>query len=752
MATLELLSSKCNNGHSFRSHGNNNEREIEVQLNSPPKSIRFYTFSITAVLLVALIIGLLFLSKKLTYLETAYITYTADDSITINENNKFLEERFQMPYDIFKSFSIQIGNNQRDSNSTWRAYLLTDTGSIIAQKLFGFYDAVDGEFYTIDFGKAFELDRGCYYRIRIEAVSVEEGNKISFYTGSTTSTQGQGSSLYLDGNDVPGHLRLIINGGNRDFFWFAIYATIILFLGFVCFRWIKLKKSGIAWHEDALLCSLLVGLVVLLLYLPFSSMNLSGAFTDEYDNIRGGMIIASGKVLYRDYVVQHTPIGYYLCAIFAILGANSVVQMRILFYMSMAVCWGLMYARYHNIFGKKAMFAVPVAIILGTRLLLGDSASMILADSIQEISLVFLMLEFISYTKNTKLDWSRCIVLSIAVWTAIGSAFISLYSIFFCFCGFVTVEVLVWKHRKYARVKDIAQRYFLLVISMLIPLVAGITYFKVNNALYQSFSQIYLFNREVYVKYQSMGRNVFEPLLSGLSSMLDNYTSSIIAIAGSGEVTAYNLLVIILITGYVAYIVSEVLKGKKKLSQVVIVTLMIAAGATRGVENFHSLPFWGMIITWLIVFPLAQGNVLTCSCRQLLLWTAIACTLIGIYVSALTTIMATEQKTISYEDAVIVDYTTDGEGIFIDAYSNDSIYLLAKNRFPINRAVYCLPWYMDWYESWDIEDLLHHMPNIVVWNPNQECWGRSNYAGRISDLVQLYYVQSNESPIIWCRS
>lgn len=64
-----------------------------------------------------------------------------------------------------------------------------------------------------------------------------------------------------------------------------------------------------------------------------------GTFTDECDNIRGGILIAKGRVLYRDYYTQHTPFGYYLCAFFAWLGAKSIQQFRLLYYLFSAILW-----------------------------------------------------------------------------------------------------------------------------------------------------------------------------------------------------------------------------------------------------------------------------------------------------------------------------------------------------------------------------------------------------------------------------
>ena len=705
-------------------------------------------------LFILLVSGYFVLSKKLTYLETAYLSHTSDESIAINQSGTIIEEHFKMPYDIINSVSIKISNNGEDSNSLWELSLITDSGQEIVSKRFGFYNAVDGEYYQIKFGKNILVDKGEFYRIVIKAIDIEEESKLAFYIGHTSNIHSESAELYVNGSMRQGNLCIVINGGEQDYFWYALYVFALLVFVFVGIRIIYLVEKGIVWYKDTLICSILVGIIVFLIYCPFANTAAGNVFIDENDNIRGGMIIANGGVLYRDYVTQHPPIGYYLCAMFALLGAVGVEQMRLLFYITLGIVWSLMFSRYQKVLGKKTMVIIPVMVILCSRALVGYQSTMILADTIQEMAMILLLLEFVYYYREPKLNLARCFIVSLSVWAALGSVFISIYSLFIFFLCFVIVEICEWKKKTIA-LKNFISRYFLLLVTCIIPPIFFWVYFKINHALYECFQQTYLFNREVYTQYQNIGDNMFEPFLSGLASVSNQYVSGIVAI-GTGQTSVRNLLIIALVSGYIVYIITKVKENKKNIGFIFLLTLMITTGAARGEDSrfyFHSQACWGMLIAWLIIalrverqrVPLGRGlkNILLAS---------FLCIIFNSYISAVTENIAIEQETVSYTDTLILDLTKEGEKIFISASSNDSIYLLSKDRYPVNRAVYCLPWYMDWYESWNLADLEEAQPNIAIWNPDEEVWGIINYMPRLNNYILEHYTRVSEGSIIWVKT
>lgn len=699
-----------------------------------------------------LIIGGYFFSTKLTFLETAYLTHSTNDVICVDKSDMVIEERFKMPFDVVESISVKIGNYQRDSNSVWNLELLTDAGEKVVSKEFGFYDAADNNYYKIDFGKKVHVRKNAFYRFRLCSVEVNNENKIGLYLGYEKNVHSEASNLLVDGELTPGILCMSINGGDKDVFWPVAFFVFFLVITFIIMRAYLLQKRGNLWYKDVIICSLLVGIIAFLLYMPFASTTVVGTFTDENDNIRGGMIIANGGVLYRDYVVQHPPIAYYVCAIYAFLGAHSVEQMRIMFYASLGIAWSLIYLRYYRNFGKQMMMALPTMVILCTKALIGDYSTMILSDNIQMMAMILLLLEFICYIKDRVLNIPRCIIVSLGVWISFGAAFLSAYSIFFFVVCFVALEVNNWKGKNCTVINCIS-RYLPLLIIGIIPLLIAIIYLQINEALNVAFQQMYLFNRMVYPIYQNIGGDIFAPFFSGLSAMFSQYMSSILAFGGGTSFSIYNLMTIVLLTGYMVNVLSMIVESKKILLYI-FMTLIIASGATRGADNFHGQAFWGMLITWIVCnFDRRTGcsfNFAKCNRRINYLIASIGILLLfNPYINAITSNFSVKQGTVSYTDTLIVDNTISGEKIFLNAYANDSIYLLSKNRYPINRAVYCLPWYMDWYEQWDVEDLKKHTPNIVVWNPDQECWGRKNYMNDLDNYIKNNYEQMQEDATVW---
>ena len=78
---------------------------------------------------------------------------------------------------------------------------------------------------------------------------------------------------------------------------------------------------------------LLFFLAVFLLYL---TLMLDPYFTDEQDVFYGGYNVVMSGDIYGSYVSQHMPFSYYMAAVPALLGARTVYQFRLGFYVMMS--------------------------------------------------------------------------------------------------------------------------------------------------------------------------------------------------------------------------------------------------------------------------------------------------------------------------------------------------------------------------------------------------------------------------------
>lgn len=707
-------------------------------------------YTVTCIIGVLLIAVFAFVaSSKITYLENPDFSSKKEGLIEIKTKGTVIEERLTMPFDLVKACTVHVSNYGRDNNSRWEFVLQDASGKTVVRKRFNFTGAADGEFYRIVFDRTARVKKGETYIIKIKALNINDANQIAFSMDYTGSRYAEGAQLFVDGQKLEGTLCLTMQGGDVDFFWVRLAVLLGSLVLFGVLRGMYLAENGKKWRQDPVLRAMMTGGIVFMLYLPYADPKVGLTLIDETDNICGGMLIAGGKVLYRDYVTQHTPFAYYLCAVYALLGASSVEQMRILFYLTLGVAWAGIYARYHKTNGDKVMIWISTMVTLCSEVLIGITASMIMSDLIQEVCMVLLLLEFRQYQKDRKLGWDRAAVISLGVWVAFSSAFMSAYSIGILGIGFLVIEIRQW-HRVGWRFKEGLRRYIPLTVCSVIPPTAGVIYFTVNHALYQCYRQAYLFNREVYPNYQEVGGSLISPFLTGMASMFEDFVNSFLAVSTSG-LTVYHILFVGLVGAYLFTVIRKIIVQQESIVYWGFMMLLICAGAGRGVGNTHGLAFWGMLIA---VVVMAAGETLGAERRnwQISIYAVLSGILLQPYVSAIVQNITTEQYVVNSEERYLVEETEEGEEIFINAFSFSPLYLIAKGHYPANRAAYVLPWYMDWYEEWELEDLEEKQPAVVVWNPDQEIWGWSYFCNELNDYINANYTRGGATSFIWRRN
>lgn len=698
----------------------------------------------TVVILVCAFIA----SYKMTYVENPDLSINKEDIIEVNTPGTEIQESLKMPFELVKACTVHVNNFGKDSNSRWEFLMQDARGKTIVKKRFNFMGALNGEFYKIDFARTVRVKKDDIYTIKLRPLKINDANKLTFSIDRVGSRYAEGAVLSVDGDEQEGTLCLTLQGGDIDYFWSGIVVLLGTLIMFCVFRGMRLANMGRDWRQDTLLVAVMVGAAVFLLYLPYADTRAGLTLMDENDNISAGMLIASGRVIYRDYVSQHMPLAYYLCAVYSLLGASSVEQMRILFYLTLGIAWAGMYVRYHKDNGKRIMFWLPVLVSLFSKALIGLTASMVMSDVIQEISMILLLLEFMQYRRDRKLGWDRAIVVSLGVWAAFGSAFISAYSIFILGIGFLTLEIVRWKSIGW-KFNEGVRRYLPLIICGMIPLTIGVVYLVVNDALYQCYRQAYLLNREVYSNYQDIGGNLFAPFLTGISSMFDEFVKSLLAIYNANS-QAYNILLLLLVGGYLTIAFTKIVGEKGAFIYWGFLTLFICAGASRGVGNTHGLAFWGLLITIVII----EGNgmwKLNGHPGSAVVCVVICGLLLKPYWEAVIDNMTRAQYVINSEERRIIEETKVGDQIFIDTYSYSPVYFIAKGRYPANRASWIIPWFMDWYEEWTVQDLIEKQPDVVIWKPDLEIWGWSDFCHELEEYICTNYMRANENAFIWER-
>ena len=685
--------------------------------------------------------------KKLTYIEYTSFNKSNDSWIMLESPTDELKQEFIMPYDIFDGVALQIGTFMRDNNSNW---LLTisdaESGETLCSSKFETINIIDNSYFTVEPDAPVKLTRNHKYVITVSPIHITSDSALAFYV-SDSSDAVENADLYYNDEMIDGDLCFKVYGGNKDNWWTFFTFLIFAFIFAVILKFYFLEKSGKKFCDDSVLQAMLLGIAIFILLVPFSN---AMEFTDESDNMYGGMVIANGGVLYKNYVTQHTPLGYYLCSVFAMLGAGSIAQFRLSYYLLESVIWGLMYIRHSNVFGKKKMAVLPFAEILCIPSLIYPYGSQILSDGIQGILSVILLLEFLQYYKDKRLNIKRSIIISLCIWGCIGAAFISLYALIWLVLIVMITEVLKWREQKLTFI-SVIKRYVPFLIVMLIPPIAAVIYFWSNNAFLIAVEQFYTFNREVYPNYVGLGDNLIQPFVDGAKNYFSYITDGVLSIingsSSSSGILGLMLLVISSICLYVSFI-----KNKRYMEAAALFLMMIFS-ATRG-YSFHGLPAWYISV---MIIVLSADKMPPVSKITKTVYLSTGFVLISIFIGQLGTNILFTQTAVSELESEVIALTENSvdNDIYLDAWTSGSLYYFYKERYPVNSAVFMLPWYMDWYENKNICDLRERKPDIVVYNEDEETWGYQYYSAAFVNELTKNYTRISDSGwgyYVWQRN
>lgn len=686
-------------------------------------------------------VGFCWAYHKLTYIEYTNINAQTESYVIVENTESELRQDFIMPYEIINAIDLYTGTFERDNNSIWELSLIENaTGKVTFSKEYNASRFVNNDFYKFELGENLLVNAGQSYTIKLRAITVDSMSKIGFGVSCSNICEG---SLDYNGLVAEGDLCMKIYGGNHDFWWMGFAVLIMVFIAVMLARGCYLFLLAKPIKNDLLMQTLLASAISFLLFYSFAFAG--GSFTDEYDNIRGGFSIARGSVIYRDYITQHTPIAYYLCGFFALLGAGSLEQFRLSYYVFQAIVYGLIYARNKEKIGSRKMYLLTTGIPLFVLAVMKMQGAQILSEAVAGLAILTLYLEYLGYLQDHKIDWKRSAIISICFYVAVGVSFVSVYSLI----GIVVLVIaneIIWGIQNKENVAYYIKRYARLLVAMIIPACIFVVYFAMNGALLDFYEQAYLFNREVYSSYLpgNMGDSAIQPFFVGFSEIFSFVINGVVAIFNDGATSAIITQTFLMIGAIICVIVGFI--QKKTFESLAAIWLIMFAG-TRGFDNFHALSGWYV----------AAVIIILCLCnmkkkRDVLIRCLVSVgvfLVLGAFLIKVKDNVAVEMTSISELEKNIVDMTEPGEGIYLDAFWFDSIYLLEKDRNEINPAVYMLPWYMDWYEENDLSALQQEKPNVVVYNISRECWDCTNYTNRFDSYLRENYTHLSEEPALW---
>lgn len=684
--------------------------------------------------------------NKLTYIEFQSMNSANEAYIEIKDTEDRIIQQFYMPYDIFYGVSIQIGTFERDNNSIWKLELVEQqTQSVIYEEVFHAGLIPDNSYYLLRSDKNIRVKQGEVYELHIMAQSVSQHSSLAFYRSDADVLRQ--NSLYVNGAYMDADLCFKVYGGEADLWWTGFAAVCALVILAVLRNMLKADFLRKKIREDPVCQCLALAVFVFLLLCTFS---VAGTFTDENDNFRGGMIIARGGVLYKDYITQHTPVAYYICALFALLGAGSVQQFRLSYYFATALIWGCLYIRHAPRFGKKIMYLIAIAESVLIPVVVPLHGAQVLSDGIQGICMVILLLEFLAYYQDRTLGWSRAWIVSACIWGSFGSAFVSVYALVWIVGAVLVLEFLYWRKKKVS-VSGICFRYYRLITAVMLPALCAVIYLAVNHALREAFQQAYVFNTQVYARYlQGFGSRPVQPFIEAVQNFFHAVAGWFLTLF-TQQAANVTIVQLVLLTSAATAAALLFFAEKRRVEAFTLFAAMICS-ATRGYEA-HGLAAWYLAILiiclyadgWKMRLKTKEGSVFSAAVAVLL-----TILLLSTYTDCVGDYLLTEQAPVSDVESEVISKTEPGEGIMIDAYGCDSLYFLYKDRYPVNRMVYMLPWYMDWYEAVTIHELYDYRPDIVVFNPEQDTWGYTHYANILEMEIKKNYTRLSGFPV-WIR-
>ena len=593
----------------------------------------------------------------------------------------------------------------------------------------------------------------------------------------TRLKQRKGGSLQLTFSSDPqygegGLLYIRAYGGPRESFWIR-WTVLLAVFGLVFLgRWGYLLRRGQSPLQDLVIQAMLVMIAAFLSTLIYASAwNFENI--DEYDNMIGGLVLhGQHKVIYRDYVTQHTPFPYWLCAGYAAMGAGSPEQFRLLFQLSGSLVMGLLFIRHRKSRSRKAGIAL-LAILWGPvgMTTVYAATGTILGDHTQAMAMCVLLAEMLSYFEDHRLDTARCCIVSACVFTAVTSAFLSVYALAAAAAA-VLAEDLLFRIRLREKPGRVLAQYLRLLLITMAPFAAMALYFAVNHALQDMIDLAFRFNIEVYSKYIGLGTNRLQPVIdacrmtSGLVREL--FTEAAAFTLDADEIP--QLLMIIL-----CFFTLGRMLFRKRFIPAAGIGAFLVLQAVRDVRWFHSGMFWETLLLFCLIFlPWAGEEILASGdpagdappyaqdgkkrpsrgtgiwiCRILAaVWLlGVALPAADLYFYKIQVDFSRELPYVDQKQQDIADLLLPGEEIY---FSGTAMFLAATGHLPVNRLIWNYPWYMEWYQDECVEDLKMAEPHVVMYNPDEEVWSCKDFTPDLRAVVEKEY-ELSDLPDVYIR-
>jgi hypothetical protein len=479
-------------------------------------------------------------------------------------------------------------------------------------------------------------------------------------------------------------------------------------------------------------------------------------FIDELDNIISGNQIRHGRVPYKDFFSQHTPIAYYVSALAHLVGANTLFEQRIFFYFLFALFFALLSLRHAKMFGN---YLIPLSglLLLSSHAANPVMAYTILSDQYQALCYVAVFLELLRLAVLRRSDTKAWVILSLSSFIAIGVTPISVFYLFISiFFYFVLNAKFVWDQKFSTKhnLSTIFRKTFGGIFILSMPFFVYIIYLLASNSLNDFYEQVYLVNRNVYSNYiGGLGSSILDPFKQAIPQFFNSFSSMFMSLR---EPTMQNLRYFLNFAGiflFVALVIS------RNFLFSIIVMIVFSFSISRGIFGFHSQPFWALAaiaLSFVLVgkldlirFSSAKLNYLDLV-RKILGLPLLAIALFYFVSLSVSTFSqglpkGLDRPVTNMEKVIYALVPKDG------SYGNSSINVyeyVSTDRLPANGITGLVPWMVQDRQNIFIDEIKISSPELIFYNPLNEVWGYKliDYAPLIHNFVEENYKKVPVSP------
>lgn len=327
---------------------------------------------------------------------------------------------------------------------------------------------------------------------------------------------------------------------------------------------------------------LFYAIIITVLFVPYLSL---GQFSDEDDNILGGLSVANGQLIYVDFYSQHTPIMYYIMALMDWAGAQTLLEFRFYFYILLSMILVLLTGLYRKDF-PKATFPIFAVFYVTLHAANYEYSYAILSEHISALCFIGVFAELWRAAHGNEITIKRWLLLGFYAFIAVGVAFVSIY--FVAFAG-IAILYLSFNMAEVSTIKN-TKAIIVGIAIALIPSALFVSAYLISGSLDDFYAQAYVLNRESYLNYlpDFKGETVFSPVLA----VPDNYLAYAMNAARGlypwNAVTARDFINVI---GNLVFIVLA-FRVRKGLGLISLLTLLTVP--VRGMTGFHAIPYWAL--------------------------------------------------------------------------------------------------------------------------------------------------------------